>query len=67
MRTELHGSPAEVVVQVPGVVAAVNCSSQVCEASSGIVYESEFGQYANKDPSFVHGQYIILNTSSITL
>ena len=53
---ELEGSPVQVVVQPAGVVLAVNCGSQAYQATTGIVYTSEFTQFLNHDPSYVHGK-----------
>ena len=54
---ELEGSPIQVVVQPPNVVLAVNGGGQAYQASTGVVYTSEFSQFINLDPDYVFGKY----------
>ena len=58
MQIELEGSPLQVVVQPPGVKLAVNCGGPAYQASNDVVYTSEFTQFLNTDPDFMHGNSI---------
>lgn len=55
---ELRGSPHQLIIQLPGVVYALNCYGPAFRAHSGIIYTSEFSQFANYTHDFNFGNQV---------
>ena len=54
---ELEGSPAEFVIQPPGVLLAYNCSGPTYQATNDVVYVAENTDFINFDVNVNFGKY----------